>query len=95
MIAVNFKNVLFPHISLSLESDIEEKSTIFSKDQTESLLKTHMSSFFTQAESTVASETSEAVFTKFKEEPQDLTYLAPTPGDDVIPLGFGKTRTSL
>ncbi|XP_027006039.1 endothelial PAS domain-containing protein 1b isoform X1 [Tachysurus fulvidraco] len=69
-------------------SDIEEKSTIFSKDQTESLLKKHMNSFFSQAGSTVASETSGDLFTKFKEEPEDLTHLAPTPGDDIIPLNF-------
>ncbi|GAA6110470.1 endothelial PAS domain-containing protein 1b isoform X2 [Tachysurus ichikawai] len=70
-------------------SDIEERSTIFSKDQTESLLKKHMNSFFSQAGSTVASETSGDLFTKFKEEPEDLTHLAPTPGDDIIPLNFG------
>ncbi|KAF7710652.1 hypothetical protein HF521_009524 [Silurus meridionalis] len=70
-------------------SDIEEKSTIFSKDQTESLLKTHMSSFFSQAGSSMASETNGGLFTKFKEEPEDLTHLAPTPGDVVIPLDFG------
>ncbi|XP_058237213.1 endothelial PAS domain-containing protein 1b isoform X1 [Hemibagrus wyckioides] len=70
-------------------SDIEEKSTIFSKDQTESLLKTHMNSFFSQAGSTVASE-SGTLFTKFKEEPEDLTHLAPTPGEDIIPLNFGR-----
>ncbi|XP_053476801.1 endothelial PAS domain-containing protein 1b [Ictalurus furcatus] len=70
-------------------SDIEEKSTIFSKDQTESLLKTNMSSFFSKARSPMASETSSALFTKFKEEPEDLNHLAPTPGDDFIPLDFG------
>lgn len=90
-----YENLLFPHVPLSFESDIEEKSTIFSKDQTESFLKTNMSSFFSQPGSTVASETSGAIFTKFKEEPEDLTHLAPTPGDGVVPLDFGNARTSL
>nr|QCH38998.1 HIF-2a [Pareuchiloglanis anteanalis]QCH38999.1 HIF-2a [Pareuchiloglanis sinensis] len=75
-------------------SDVEEKTTIFSKDQTESLMKTHMSSFFSQAGSAIASETSGALFTKFKEEPEELTHLAPTPGDDIVPLNFGNARTS-
>nr|AGT15727.1 hypoxia induced factor 2 alpha [Clarias batrachus] len=68
-------------------SDIEEKSTVFSKDQTESLLKTHMSSFFSQTGSTIDPENR---LIKFKEEPEDLTHLAPTPGDGVIPLDFGR-----
>lgn len=92
---MNLRKPIIPLCLLSLESDIEQKSTVFSKDQTGSLLKTHMSCFFSQSGSTMASETSGALFTKFKEEPQDLTHLAPTPGDDIIPLNFGKARTSL
>lgn len=89
-----YENLLFPHVPLLFESDIEEKATIFSKDQTESVLKTNMSSFFSQPGSTVASETSGAIFTKFKEEPEDLTLLAPNPGECVVPLDFGNARTS-
>ncbi|TSK42150.1 Endothelial PAS domain-containing protein 1 [Bagarius yarrelli] len=73
-------------------SDVEEKNTIFSKDQTESLLKTRMSSFFSQAESEVISETDGDLFTKFKEEPEELSHLAPAPGDvedDIVPLNIG------
>uniref|UniRef100_A0AAZ3S5Y0 Endothelial PAS domain protein 1b n=1 Tax=Oncorhynchus tshawytscha TaxID=74940 RepID=A0AAZ3S5Y0_ONCTS len=55
-------------------SDVENKSMIFSMDQTESLFKPHhMNSFFTQSE-----------------EPEDLAQLAPTPGDAVITLDFGR-----
>lgn len=43
----------------------------------------------------MASETSSALFTKFKEEPEDLNHLAPTPGDGFIPLDFGNSNTSL
>ncbi|KAL2083796.1 hypothetical protein ACEWY4_021569 [Coilia grayii] len=70
-------------------SDIEEKSMVFSMDQTESLFKTHhMSSFFSQV-GTVPTEPSDALFTKLKQEPEDLTQLAPTPGDTIISLDFG------
>ncbi|XP_062852047.1 endothelial PAS domain-containing protein 1b isoform X2 [Trichomycterus rosablanca] len=71
-------------------SDIEEKLTIFSKDQTESLTH-HMSSFFSQPPTSVASETG-TLFTKLKEEPEDLTILAPNPGDTVVTLSFGRPQ---
>ncbi|XP_036429722.1 endothelial PAS domain-containing protein 1b [Colossoma macropomum] len=72
-------------------SDIEEKSTVFSIDQNESCFKTHhMSSFFSQAGSARANDTGGALFTKLKEEPEDLTHLAPTPGDTIIALDFGR-----
>ncbi|XP_063047819.1 endothelial PAS domain-containing protein 1b [Engraulis encrasicolus] len=70
-------------------SDIEEKSMVFSMDQTDSLFKTHsMSSFFSQV-GTVPPEPSDVLFTKLKQEPEDLTQLAPTPGDTIISLDFG------
>ncbi|XP_054653992.1 endothelial PAS domain-containing protein 1b isoform X2 [Dunckerocampus dactyliophorus] len=69
-------------------SDIEEKSTIFSLEQTESLFKPRLtSSFFTAAAAGVAGEPGD--FTKLKEEPEDLAQLAPTPGDTIISLDFG------
>uniref|UniRef100_A0A3B1JQK8 Endothelial PAS domain protein 1b n=1 Tax=Astyanax mexicanus TaxID=7994 RepID=A0A3B1JQK8_ASTMX len=74
--------------------DIEEKNKILSINQTESSFKTHhMSSFFSQAGAAVAKDTGGALFTKLKEEPEDLTHLAPTPGDAIIALDFGKTWT--
>ncbi|XP_012682757.1 endothelial PAS domain-containing protein 1b [Clupea harengus] len=70
-------------------SDIEEKSMVLSMDQTESLFKTHhMSSFFSQV-GPVPAEPSDGLFTKLKQEPEDLTQLAPTPGDTIISLDFG------
>ncbi|KAK2824645.1 hypothetical protein Q5P01_021820 [Channa striata] len=67
-------------------SDIEEKSTILSLEQTESLFKPHhMNSFFTG----VTADPGDALFTKLKEEPEDLAQLAPTPGDTIISLNFG------
>ncbi|XP_055358696.1 endothelial PAS domain-containing protein 1-like isoform X2 [Betta splendens] len=68
-------------------SDIEEKSRIFSLEQTESLFKPHhMNSFFTG----LTAESGDALFTKLKEEPEDLAQLAPTPGDTIISLDFGR-----
>nr|ADZ23995.1 hypoxia-inducible factor 2a [Myxocyprinus asiaticus] len=70
-------------------SDIEEKSIIFSLDQTESLLKPqHLSSFFSPSKGL----DSEELYNKLKEEPEDLTQLAPTPGDTFISLNFGRPQ---
>uniref|UniRef100_A0A8K9XQR4 Endothelial PAS domain protein 1 n=1 Tax=Oncorhynchus mykiss TaxID=8022 RepID=A0A8K9XQR4_ONCMY len=72
-------------------SDVENKSMIFSMDQTESLFKPHhMNSFFTQSGAAVAAEPIKTLFTKLKEEPEDLAQLAPTPGDAIITLDFGQ-----
>uniref|UniRef100_A0A672QJI6 Endothelial PAS domain-containing protein 1-like n=1 Tax=Sinocyclocheilus grahami TaxID=75366 RepID=A0A672QJI6_SINGR len=61
-------------------SDVEEKSMIFCMDQTESLFKPqHLNCFFSPS-------------TKLKEEPEDLTQLAPTPGDTIISLDFGNPQ---
>lgn len=62
---------------------------IFSLEQTESLFKPHhMSSFFTAGGAGVTGEQGDALFTKLKEEPEDLAQLAPTPGDTIISLDF-------
>ncbi|XP_051936676.1 endothelial PAS domain-containing protein 1-like [Hippocampus zosterae] len=66
-------------------SDIEEKSTIFSLEQTESLFKPRQAGAFFAGESG-----GEALFSKLKEEPEDLAQLAPTPGDTIISLDFGR-----
>uniref|UniRef100_A0A671TFD6 Endothelial PAS domain protein 1b n=1 Tax=Sinocyclocheilus anshuiensis TaxID=1608454 RepID=A0A671TFD6_9TELE len=72
-------------------SDVEEKSMIFSMDQTESLFKPHhLNRFFSPSKGGLGSEPREMLFTKLKEEPEDLTQLAPTPGDTIISLDFGE-----
>nr|XP_046258938.1 endothelial PAS domain-containing protein 1b isoform X2 [Scatophagus argus] len=74
-------------------SEIEEKSTIFSLEQTEALFKPrHMSSFFTAGGAGVTGEPGDVLFTKLKEEPEDLAQLAPTPGDTIITLDFGRPQ---
>ncbi|KAG7268952.1 hypothetical protein CRUP_008607 [Coryphaenoides rupestris] len=73
-------------------SDIEEESTIFSMEQTESLFKPRpMCSFFSDAgaSASASEEPADPLFTKLKEEPEDLAQLAPTPGDTIIALDFG------
>uniref|UniRef100_A0A3Q1G0G9 Endothelial PAS domain protein 1b n=1 Tax=Acanthochromis polyacanthus TaxID=80966 RepID=A0A3Q1G0G9_9TELE len=74
-------------------SDIEEKSMIFSLEQTEALFKPrHMSSFFTAGGVGMTGEPGGALFTEMKEEPEDLAQLAPTPGDTIISLDFGRSQ---
>ncbi|XP_051504283.1 endothelial PAS domain-containing protein 1-like isoform X2 [Myxocyprinus asiaticus] len=69
-------------------SDVEEKSMVFSLDQTECLFKpNHLSRFFCPSKG-LGSEK----FIKLKEEPEDLTQLAPTPGDTIISLDFGQPQ---
>lgn len=71
-------------------SDVEEKSVIFSLEQTEAMFKPpHMSSFFTAEGAGMTAEGRDSLFTSFKEEPDDLAQLAPTPGDTIISLDFG------
>ncbi|XP_057703644.1 endothelial PAS domain-containing protein 1b isoform X2 [Corythoichthys intestinalis] len=67
-------------------SDIEEKSTIFSLEQTEALFKPKMAGVFFTGEN---GGSDEALFTKLKEEPEELAQLAPTAGDTIISLDFG------
>lgn len=62
-------------------------------DQTESLFKPHltaMSSIFDSSDDVGVSEKSNYLFTKLKEEPEELAQLAPTPGDAIISLDFGR-----
>ncbi|XP_075899136.1 endothelial PAS domain-containing protein 1b isoform X2 [Nelusetta ayraudi] len=83
-------------------SDVEQKSVVFSLEQTESLFKPrHMSSFFSGAAATggggggggAAGEPgAEALFSKLKEEPDELAQLAPTAGDTIVALDFGHTH---
>ncbi|XP_068089136.1 endothelial PAS domain-containing protein 1 [Hyperolius riggenbachi] len=70
-------------------SEIEKTNIVFSMDQTESLFKPHqvtMNSIFSSAASDT---TSDFLFAKLKEEPEELAQLAPTPGDEIISLDFG------
>lgn len=83
-------NLLFLLIRLS---DVEEKSVVFSLEQTEALFNTpHMSTFFTAEGAGITTESGDSLFKTFKEEPDDLAQLAPTPGDTIISLDFGQFR---
>uniref|UniRef100_A0A3B5M622 Endothelial PAS domain protein 1b n=1 Tax=Xiphophorus couchianus TaxID=32473 RepID=A0A3B5M622_9TELE len=71
-------------------SDVEEKSVIFSLEQTEALFKSpNMSSFFTTEGASMNADSGASLYKKFKTEPEDLAQLAPTPGDTIISLDFG------
>ncbi|XP_006839482.1 PREDICTED: endothelial PAS domain-containing protein 1 [Chrysochloris asiatica] len=73
-------------------SEIEKNDVVFSMDQTESLFKPHlmaMNSIFDNSGEVPASEKSDFLFTKLKEEPEELAQLAPTAGDAIISLDFG------
>lgn len=74
-------------------SEIEKNDVVFSMDQTESLFKPHlmsMSSIFDSSDADVAGvNKSNFLFTKLKEEPEELAQLAPTAGDTIISLDFG------
>ncbi|XP_054584042.1 endothelial PAS domain-containing protein 1 isoform X2 [Eptesicus fuscus] len=73
-------------------SEIEKNDVVFSMDQTESLFKPHlmaMSSIFENSDKVAVSEKSHLLFTKLKEEPEELAQLAPTAGDAIISLDFG------
>nr|AJG42197.1 hypoxia-inducible factor 2 alpha B [Gymnocypris namensis] len=74
-------------------SDVEEKSMIFSMDQTESLFKPqHLNRFFSPCKGGLGREPGEVLFTNLKDEPEDLNQLAPTPGDTIISLDFGNPQ---
>ncbi|XP_023182731.1 endothelial PAS domain-containing protein 1-like [Xiphophorus maculatus] len=74
-------------------SDVEEKSVIFSLEQTEALFKSpNMSSFFTTEGASMNAESGASLYKKFKTEPEDLAQLAPTPGDTIISLDFDRTE---
>ncbi|XP_037663736.1 endothelial PAS domain-containing protein 1 [Choloepus didactylus] len=73
-------------------SEIEKNDVVFSMDQTESLFKPHlmaMNSIFDSSGKVAGSEKSNFLFTKLKEEPEELAQLAPTAGDAIISLDFG------
>lgn len=73
-------------------SEIEKNDVVFSMDQTESLFKPHllaMNSIFDDNGEMTVSEKSNFLFTKLKEEPEELAQLAPTAGDAIISLDFG------
>ncbi|XP_077437629.1 endothelial PAS domain-containing protein 1b [Vanacampus margaritifer] len=65
-------------------SDIEEKSTIFSLEQTESLFKPRQAGGFLAGDNGT-----EVLFSQLKDEPEDLVQLAPAPGDAIISLDLG------
>lgn len=70
-------------------SEIEKNDVVFSMDQTESLFKPHlmaMNSIFDDNGEMTVSEKSNFLFTKLKEEPEELAQLAPTAGDAIISL---------
>ncbi|XP_065535555.1 endothelial PAS domain-containing protein 1 isoform X2 [Lathamus discolor] len=74
-------------------SEIEKNDVVFSMDQTESLFKPHLLTMNTAYESSIpATEKSDFLFTKLKEEPEELAQLAPTPGDAIISLDFGTQK---
>lgn len=59
-------------------------------DQTESLFKPHMMAMNPVFDNGVpVADKSDFLFTKLKEEPEELAQLAPTPGDAIISLDFG------
>ncbi|XP_032509130.1 endothelial PAS domain-containing protein 1 isoform X2 [Phocoena sinus] len=73
-------------------SEIEKNDVVFSMDQTESPFKPHlmtMNSIFDNSGKVAVSEKSNFLFTKLKEEPEELAQLAPTAGDAIISLDFG------
>ncbi|NXU60838.1 EPAS1 protein, partial [Horornis vulcanius] len=71
-------------------SEIEKNDVVFSMDQTESLFKPHLLTMNTAYDSGIPeTEKSDFLFTKLKEEPEELAQLAPTPGDAIISLDFG------
>ncbi|XP_054052103.1 endothelial PAS domain-containing protein 1 isoform X3 [Rissa tridactyla] len=74
-------------------SEIEKNDVVFSMDQTESLFKPHLLTMSTTYESGIpGTEKSDFLFTKLKEEPEELAQLAPTPGDAIISLDFGTQK---
>jgi len=59
-------------------------------DQTESLFKPHLLTMSNAFENGISGrDKSDLLFTKLKEEPEELAQLAPTPGDAIISLDFG------
>lgn len=77
-------------------SEIEENNVVFSMDQTESLFKpcqAMRSMNGKHINGTPMPDDSGLLFSKLKEEPEELAQLAPTPGDSIILLDFGINGT--
>ncbi|XP_062980035.1 endothelial PAS domain-containing protein 1 [Elgaria multicarinata webbii] len=71
-------------------SEIENNDIVFSMDQTESLFKPRMMAMNSVFDNGVpVADKSDFLYTKLKEEPEELAQLAPTPGDAIISLDFG------
>ncbi|KAM4041891.1 endothelial PAS domain-containing protein 1 [Anomaloglossus baeobatrachus] len=69
-------------------SEIEKNNVVFSMDQTESLFKPNQMTMSSMYNNVVTDKTSDFLFAKLKEEPEELAQLAPTPGDEIISLDF-------
>ncbi|XP_073528156.1 endothelial PAS domain-containing protein 1 [Phyllobates terribilis] len=69
-------------------SEIEKNNVVFSMDQTESLFKPNQMTMNSMYNNAVSDKTSDFLFAKLKEEPEELAQLAPTPGDEIISLDF-------
>ncbi|XP_067844891.1 endothelial PAS domain-containing protein 1b isoform X2 [Heptranchias perlo] len=72
-------------------SEIEENNVVFSMDQTESLLKPCQAvrNMNGRHINGAPMPDDDLLFSKLKEEPEELAQLAPTPGDAIILLDFG------
>lgn len=68
-------------------SDIEEKSIVLSMDQMESFFEPQ-NMLVTSEIFCPASQTSNMLFSKLKEEPEEIPQLVPTPGEAIIALDF-------
>ncbi|XP_003225226.2 endothelial PAS domain-containing protein 1 isoform X1 [Anolis carolinensis] len=74
-------------------SEIENNDIVFSMDQTESLFKPRMMAMNSVYDNGIpVTDKSDFLFTKLKEEPEELAQLAPTPGDAIISLDFGTQK---
>lgn len=76
-------------------SEIEENNVVFSMDQTESLFKpcqTVRNMNGRHIHGAPMSDDGHLLFSKLKEEPEELAQLAPTPGDAIILLDFGNQQ---
>ncbi|XP_060687371.1 endothelial PAS domain-containing protein 1b isoform X2 [Hemiscyllium ocellatum] len=72
-------------------SEIEEKNVVFSMDQTESLFKPCQAMKNMNGKHICGGpmpDDGNLLFSKLKEEPEELAQLAPTPGDSIILLDF-------
>ncbi|XP_067901290.1 endothelial PAS domain-containing protein 1b isoform X2 [Heterodontus francisci] len=76
-------------------SEIEENNVVFSMDQTESLFKPCQAVRNMNGKHINGApmpDDGNLLFSKLKEEPEELAQLAPTPGDSIILLDFGNQQ---